>query len=213
MTIAVVVAHTPWRPHTGGGSTCNWSEYGLSATVSALVGGALRDVGETTDIVQMPERVMCADGSQYIFRCSGDHSHRASCERYNAGLRWSAREARRIAGTDGLALSFHFGRGRPGWDGPLCLVNPGPVAAVWATGYLASWRRLHGDPGRGVWELPKHRKLFPRNPCFLRDGPRDAVLIEMGNAASATDCSLFDDGIGLDLVPQAAAEATRSLLS
>lgn len=210
MRVAIVVPHAAWEPHRGGGGTAEWAENCLGAAVSALVSGRLRELGCDPHLVYMPEQPL--DPGAMPFRCSGRHAKDTSCNRYNRGLRWCTSEAVRLAG-DGIALSFHMGRGRPGWSGPLCLVNRAPLAHRWAEAYLADWSAIVGG-GRGVWEMPRDRDLFPRNPHFVRRGPRNgSILIEMGNAASATDCALFDTGLGLELVADAAARATAAILS
>jgi len=216
MHVSIVVPHAQWEPHRGGGGTAEWSENSLGAAVSALVSGRLRELGCEPHLIFMPEQPL--DPGAMPFRCSGRHSKGTSCNRYNRGLRWCTSEAVRLAGDGGVALSFHMGRGRPGWSGPLCLVNHAPLAHRWAEAYLAEWSSTIGG-GRGVWEMPRDAPLFPRNPHFVRRGPRGgAVLIEMGNAASANDCALFDGyqntpGLGLELVADAAAQATAAILS
>ena len=209
MKIAIAVAHSSWEPHRGGGSTKQWSENGLSKTVSAVLANNLRAIGCEPKLFEIPEQ----SGAD-IFRCAAKHSRYTSCKRYNDGLNWIVRQCKQYAAPYGIALSFHFGRGKPGWSGPLALINASGLARRWAQEYLASFWELSDIPGRGAWELPKHKREFPRNPVFLRAGPASgSVLIELGNAASANDCALFDNGSGISFAVESAIEATRAILT
>ena len=208
MRVAIAIAHAVWPPHTGGGSTPTWTENTLSATVSALAAAQIRGLGVPVDLVEMPERW---DGR--VFRCVGCPG--ADCDQYNRGLTWVVNETRRLAGDDGLMLSFHVDRAAPGRRGPLALISHGPLARPAAEAYMTEWCALTGDTGRGVWLMPDHRAEFPSNPYFCRHYPPQggAVLIEVGCASSALDAALFDQGNGIELVANAATAMVASLLN
>ncbi len=211
MKVAIVIAHAAWKPHQGGGNTELWSEHDLSRHTSNLTAANLRAIGCEPKLLDMPGSAT-EGNSTVFFRCKAKHSRYQDCARYNAGLVWIATEARRYAAPDGIAISFHFGRGKPGWRGPLCLVNDAPLARRFARGYLETFHDLSGLSGRGIWELPKDKKYFPRNPVFLRRGPRSgSILIEMGNAASLGDSNLFDNENGIGFAIESAVEGVRAI--
>ena len=208
MRVSIVIAHAPWEPHTGGGHTPQWTEHNLSRVISALTSAKIRGLDVGCDLVTMPDR---DDGR--VFRCANCTG--GSCDQYNRGLAWTVNEGRRLAGDDGLTLSFHMDRAHPGARGPLALISHGQIAQQWADRYMREYQQATGIKGRGVWLMPDHKVDFPSNPYFCRHYPPQggAVLIEVGCATSALDCALFDAGKGVELVANAATAATRALLN
>lgn len=201
MTVIITLPHASWYPHRSGYEASHPSyveEYGFARVASGLIQATLQEHGIESRVLEKDHR----------YKCNPECDDPKKCGRYAAGLVAMTRTVRRA--DPELALEFHINRGPVGASGAFCITTGTFLADLWADAFLRRYTSTTPIPkyGQGVYGP----RAFGRK-YYLEHGAKNAVIIEVGHASSATDSEYLRTTQAIRHCVQAASAATREVIS
>ena len=209
--LALSVAHHRATPHRSGyPDHLQPQEYPVSYAIASRLAAVLPQHGYAAVSIQK-------GGHGCGGQCGGLASE---CGPYRSAHRAQIEHCR---GYD-LALEFHIDRAPTGSSGPFCLTSGTDRAQQWALAWLDNVEQLYPGIRRRATYINGHRydgalpithgrvQHHYGRKGFLLGGADDAVIIELGNVASATDAAAILAGNYTRHAVQAAVAATLATL-